>query len=149
VQGYAAHDAGFARPKMAYVAPMKFPAIPVLLSALLAATPALAAKPKRTPKPAAEQPVTPDGLLAQAHAAMDKGDTNLALRLAQAAIVADPARPSSYVALGDIYAANGQADFARAYYDQALNIDPAEPGALKARAALDRSHPETTARATQ
>ncbi|HEY0267282.1 MAG TPA: tetratricopeptide repeat protein [Rhizomicrobium sp.] len=128
---------------------MKSPTIPILLSALLAATPALAAKPKKAPKPPAEQPVTPEGLLAQAHAAIGKGDTDLALRLAQSAIVADPARPGSYVALGDLYAEAGQPDYARAYYDAALGIDPAEPGALKAKAELDRSHPETTARNTK
>ena len=40
----------------------------------------------------------------QAQAASAKGDTDLALRLAQAAIVADPARPATYDALGDVYA---------------------------------------------
>ena len=62
---------------------------------------------------------------------------------------ADPARPSSYVALGDIYAQAGQPDYARSFYDEALGIDPAEPNALKAIATLDRDHPEHTARATQ
>jgi len=99
--------------------------------------------------PKAEPPITVELLLAQAHAAIGKGDTELALRLAQSAIVADPARPKSYVALGDIYAETGQADYARNFYDAALGIDPAEPSALKARSALDRSHPETTARASK
>ncbi len=134
---------------MPYVAFMKSPTIPLLLSGLLAATPALAAKPQKASRPAAEQPVTPEALLAQAHAAIGKGDTELALRLAQSAIVADPARPGSYVALGDLYAEAGQPDYARAYYDAALGIDPAEPGALKAKADLDRAHPETTARNTK
>src|SRR5207253_8020572 len=108
------------------------------------------AKPPASAKPPApEPPITVESLLTQAHAAVAKGDTELALRLAQSAIVADPARPTSYVALGDIYAEAGQPDFARNFYDAALGIDPAEPSALKARSALDRSHPETTARASQ
>ncbi|MDB5733365.1 MAG: hypothetical protein JWP16_1570 [Alphaproteobacteria bacterium] len=121
---------------MSYVARMKSPAIPVLLTALLAAPTMLAAKPKPA-KPAAQQPVTVEALLAQSHAAITKGDTDLALRLAQSAIVADPRRPGSYIALGDIYAETGQAEFARSYYDAALVIDPSEPAALKAIASLD------------
>jgi cytochrome c-type biogenesis protein CcmH/NrfG len=122
--------------------------IPVL-AVLLVSTSSWAATAKH-PKPAApEQPVTVEALLSQAHDAVGKGDTELAVRLAQSAIVADPARPASYVALGDIYAGTGQADYARSFYDEALGIDPAEPTALKAIAALDRTHPEHTARANQ
>ena len=79
------------------------------------------------------------GLAVQARAASAKGDTDLALRLAQAAIVADPSRPSSYDLLGDVYAADHQGDAARYYYDQALAIDPADNAAIKAIAALDRA----------
>ena len=61
----------------------------------------------------------------------------------------DPARPTTYVALGDIYAVSGQPDYARNFYDAALEIDPMEPGALKAIAALDRSQPSTTANAAR
>jgi Flp pilus assembly protein TadD len=144
---------------------MTFRTIPALLALILSAsfvqaapeksvpakpTPAKAAA-KATAKPATkpaavEPPVTVDGLLARAKDATVKGDTDLAVRLAQSAIVHDPARTSSYVTLGDIYAAAGQPDFARSFYDAALGIDPADKGALKARAALDRDHPETTAR---
>ena len=132
---------------------MKSRLIPALAVLLLAASTAgICATPKKHFKPAAtpvEQPVTVDGLLTQAHDAQGKGDTELAVRLAQSAIVADPARPTSYVALGDIYAGAGQAEYARSFYDQALGIDPSEPSALKAIAALDHTHPEHTARATQ
>jgi cytochrome c-type biogenesis protein CcmH/NrfG len=136
---------------MAYVSGMKSRPIPVLL---LVATGLLStgvyAAPTKHPKPAPqEQPLTVESLLAQAHDAMGKGDTDLAVRLAQSAIVADPARPSSYVALGDIYASAGQADYARSYYDAALGIDPSEPSALKAIAALGQDHSEHTARANQ
>ena len=125
------------------------PALAVLLVSALSSS-AWAATAKH-PKPVAapEQPVTVDSLLSQAHDAVGKGDTELAIRLAQSAIVADPARTASYVALGDIYAQAGQADYARSYYDEALGIDPSEPNALKAIAALGHDHPEHTARANQ
>ena len=122
------------------------PALAILLiSAPCWAVPAKHAK----LKPVEQPPVTVESLLTQAHDAAGKGDTELALRLAQSAIVADPARPSSYVALGDIYAQTGQPDYARSYYDEALGIDPSQPDALKAIANLNRDHPENTARASQ
>jgi Flp pilus assembly protein TadD len=99
------------------------------------------------PKPSEPPPVTVESLLIQAHDASGKGDTELAIRLAQSAIVADPARPGSYVALGDIYAQAGQLEYARSFYDEALGIDPAEPNALKALAVLNRAHPEAAASA--
>jgi Flp pilus assembly protein TadD len=125
---------------MPYGPDMIFRTIPVLL--LLATVPAFAAPAKA---PAPEPPVTVESLLTQAQAATGRGDTELALRLAQSAIVADPARPTSYVALGDIYAQAGQTDYARNFYDAALGIDPVEPSALKALAALDRAHPTVNA----
>jgi Flp pilus assembly protein TadD len=131
---------------MAYGPTMTSRAIPLLAALLLAASPVLAA-PVKPPK--AEPPLTVESLLAQAHAAIGKGDTELALRLAQSAIVADPARPTSYVALGDIYAETGQADYARNFYDAALGIDPVEPNALKALSALDHGRTSTTANATR
>jgi Flp pilus assembly protein TadD len=124
-------------------------AIP-LLAVLMLAAPALMpvwAAPAKAPKPA--PPVTVESLLTQAHAAVTKGDTELALRLAQSAIVADPARPTSYVALGDIYAEAGQPDYARNFYDAALGIDPAEPRALKALSTLDHGRPGDTANAAR
>ena len=44
--------------------------------------------------------------------------------LLQAAIVADPARAASYVALGDLYARHDDPQFAHKYYDEALYLDP-------------------------
>lgn len=131
---------------MAYGPAMNPRPIPLLAALMLLAAPALAA-PAKAPKP--EPPVTVESLLTQAQAAIGKGDTELAVRLAQSAIVADPARPTSYVALGEIYAETGQAEYARSYYDAALGIDPADPSALKALSDLDRTHPEHTARASQ
>jgi tetratricopeptide (TPR) repeat protein len=103
---------------------MKRPPIPLLLLAL-SVLPAAAA----TSDPEA-------ALVTQARDAQTKGANELALRLAQSAIVADPARPDAYVALGDVYAAQGQPGYARSYYDLALTIDPVLPAALKAIAAL-------------
>ena len=125
---------------------MKFPdsCFPVILAAALLATPAVAATAKKPAKPAVKAAAVvdpqPDAnvLVAQSRDAQSKGDTELALRLAQSAIVADPARPSSYDALADIYAANNAPDFARSYYATALSIDPTDMTALKAIAALDR-----------
>jgi Flp pilus assembly protein TadD len=128
---------------MPYGLAMNFRAIPILL--LLAASPVWAAP----AKPKAEPPVTVETLLAQAHAAVGRGETELALRLAQSAIVADPARPTSYVALGDIYAESGQPDYARSFYDAALGIDPAEPAALKALSALEQGRTSTAANAAR
>jgi Tfp pilus assembly protein PilF len=87
-----------------------------------------------------------ESLLTRAQAATAKGDTELALRLAQSAIVADPARPTSYVVLGNIYAEAGQPDYARSYYDAALGIDPIDPSALKALSALDQRSTVNAAR---
>ena len=126
---------------------MKFPpdsCFAVLLMASLLTMPAAAAPAKKPVKPAAKAaPVVdpqPDAttLLAQSRDAQSKGDIQLALRMAQSAIVADPARPSSYDALADIYAANDALDFARNYYATALSIDPTDLTAQKAIAALDR-----------
>src|ERR1700744_2276719 len=113
------------------------PALAVLLVSTGALSTTLWAATAKHPKPA-EPPVSAEALLSQAHDAIGKGDTDLAVRLAQSAIVATPARPGSYVALGDIYAQAGQPEYARSYYDEALGIDPAEPDALKAIAALDK-----------
>ena len=108
--------------------------------ALPAAAPAKAATPAK-PRPARPEAAASAGdpvaaLLEQSRDAQAKGEAELALRLAQAAIVADPARPSSYVALGELYAMTGQDTYARSYYEAALQIDPADAGAKAAVAAL-------------
>ena len=131
---------------------------------LLTASPALAAtaptptaKPQvhKAPQPAAKKAApapeagnTPDSLIAAARAAQSRGETELALRLAQSAIVLDPARPDTYDALGDIYAASSQPDFARNYYSAALSIDPTDAAATRAIAALDRAGNQRAANAS-
>jgi len=126
---------------MAYGAGMMFRPIPFLFAAALMAAPTTsvaspAAQPDASSRAADDRAAD---LLAQARAAESRGETELALRLAQSAIVAAPAQPNSYVALGDIYAESGHPDFARTYYDAALEIDPAEARAQKAIAALDHT----------
>ena len=127
---------------------MKFPDSWLAVALVLTISPALAvtapvhpAKPKhvaaKKAAPAPEVVNTPASLIADARAAQGRGETELALRLAQSAIVADPAGPASYDALGDVYASSNQPDFARTYYDEALSIDPTDPGATKAIAMLD------------
>jgi tetratricopeptide (TPR) repeat protein len=118
------------------------------LAALLLAGPAAAVTAKKSvkapAKPAAaviEPQPDPVTLIAQSRDAQSRGASELALRLAQSAIVADPARPSSYDALADVYAAQGQPDSARSYYGEALSIDPADSAALKAMAMLDHGGP--------
>jgi Tfp pilus assembly protein PilF len=109
---------------------MKGLSIPILLLGplfvgLAAAGPAYAAAPAAVV-----------ALITQAQDAQVKGEHELALRMAQAAIVADPSQPAAYVALGDIYARQGQQDYARSYYESALQIDPQDAAALKAIAGL-------------
>lgn len=119
---------------------------------VLVSVPALAAAPRTAAKPPAPV-LTPSvtdpvaDLIAQAQAAQSRGEKDLALRLAQSAIVANPGRPATYNALGDLYAADGEADFARFYYRQALTIDPMDAAALKAMAALDHEDGQKAAKA--
>ena len=90
-----------------------------------------------------------DQLLDKSRAAERLGHHDEALGLAQSAIVADPARASSYTALGDLYLAQNQTDYARFYFNEALNIDPQERAATEgiARAeAAEKSGPAAAAR---
>jgi tetratricopeptide (TPR) repeat protein len=112
-----------------------------------AATQKAAAKPRTAKREKPQPPLTVESLLAGSRAAANRGNTELALRLAQSAIVADPARPGSYVALGDLYARAGEDEYARSYYQAALGIDPSDTGALGAMAALDQPHNATAANA--
>lgn len=115
------------------------------------AVPAMAAAPRKAVAKPQAPVVTPalsaDDLMRDAEAAQARGEHDLALRLAQSAIVAAPARPVTYTTLGEIYAADGDADFARFYYRQALQIDPVDAEATHAMAALDHGETQQAAKA--
>ncbi len=90
-----------------------------------------------------------DLLLEKSRAAERAGHHDEALGLAQSAIVADPARATTYTALGDLYMQKDQTDFARFYFNEALAIDPQERGAVEgiARAEeADKTGPAAAAR---
>jgi tetratricopeptide (TPR) repeat protein len=131
--------------------------VAVLIATLLI-SPAFAATvpAKKSLKPAkpaaataAEAPLNADDLITQARQAQSHGDTELAVRLAQSAIVVGPDRSDTYDALGDVYSAQNQPDFARSYYNEALSIDPADETALKAIIALDHGASDQRAANTQ
>ena len=69
-------------------------------------------------------------LFARSHAAEVKGQLADAELLAQAAVVADPARAASYVALADLYARHNAFHDAWKYYAEALALDPTLAPAL-------------------
>lgn len=106
------------------------------------------------PRPLPAKPASPsaaasaDELMRQAQEANAKGDQDLAFRLAQAAIVADPAKPQTYDLLGDLYAHAGEGDFASFYYSEALGIDPSDPAAAKGTAELSHNSNQRAAEAT-
>jgi tetratricopeptide (TPR) repeat protein len=88
-----------------------------------------------------------DSLLAKSRAAEQAGNRDAALRLAQAAIVADPTRVASYTALGDLYMRASQSDFASFYYTEALAIDPQDPAAQRGLELADKASETATAAA--
>ena len=125
---------------------LAFLVVPASMTAASAAAPHKAVKPPVAPS----APVSADpagDLIRDAQAAQGRGDKDLAIRLAQSAIVADPTRPAAYSALGDLYAANGDSDYARFYYREALVIDPTDATATRALAALDRGESQQAAKA--
>ena len=86
-----------------------------------------------------------ESLLVRSRAAAHAGNWDSASRLAQAAIVADPKRVSSYVALADLYLHSGHPDFASFYYAEALQLDPQNKEAQAGLAVSDRAAKNQTA----
>ncbi len=123
----------------------------LMFALVLLAAPAMAAAPHKQPLPAKEPPaaaaLSADDLMRQAQAAGAKGDTDLAFRLAQAAIVADPAKPATYDLLADLYVGAGQGGYASFYYGEALGIDPSDPAATRGTAELARNGNQRAAEA--
>jgi tetratricopeptide (TPR) repeat protein len=85
------------------------------------------------------------GLIAKAMAAQSQGKDELAIRLAQSAIVADPTKTAGYFALGDIYRRQNFPDYARDFYQQALDINPQDSTAKAAFARLNGAATTTAA----
>jgi tetratricopeptide (TPR) repeat protein len=108
-----------------------------------------AIKPVAKPSAAIVAPLTAKDLMAQARQAQARGDQELAVRLAQSSIVANPEIPDTYDTLGDMYAAQNEPEFARSYYNEALSIDPADSTALQAIAGLDRGTTDQRAANTE
>lgn len=120
------------------------------LTLALLATPALAAVPYRIAKPAATSAASGDvaaNLIRRAREAATKGNKELAIRLAQSAIVAAPAHTAPYDTLAALYATQGDTQFARFYYDEALSIDPTDSRATKALSALKQDDGQRAAKA--
>lgn len=88
-----------------------------------------------------------ESLLGRSRAAAHAGNWDAASRLAQSAIVADPKRVSSYVALADLYLHSGHPDFASFYYAEALQLDPQNKEAQAGLAVSDREAKKQTAAA--
>jgi Tfp pilus assembly protein PilF len=88
-----------------------------------------------------------ESLLVRSRAAARAGNWDAASRLAQSAIVADPKRVSSYVALADLYLHSGHPDFASFYYAEALQLDPQNKEAQAGLAVSDREAKKQTAAA--
>ncbi len=132
--------AALAGPALAAPAPDQ---VPVHKTAAKPATKKLVAA---APVPA---PLDANDLITQARQAQSRGDNELAVRLAQSAIVVGPDRSDTYDALGDVYTTQNQPDFARSYYNEALSIDPADAAALKAIAALDHGAADQRAANTE
>ncbi len=80
-----------------------------------------------------------DTLIKQSRAAEAAGNTPDAILYIQSALVADPSRAATYAALGDFYARAHQTDLAMQYYDEALDLDPADPAAKKGMAQVSRA----------
>lgn len=126
----------------------------ILALAVLAAPGFFPAASWAAPRPLPAKPapasaaLSADALMRQAEEAKAKGDKDLAFRLAQAAIVADPAKPQTYDLLADLYAGEGQGDFASFYYGEALGIDPSDPTAGRGMAELSHNGDQRAAEAT-
>lgn len=86
------------------------------------------------------QAASPQQLEQRAQAAEQAGHKDQASVLYQAAVVADPSRAQSYVALAEFYARHGENHFAHKYFAEALYLNPklvpALAGAGKADLAL-------------
>ena len=104
------------------------------LCAALSAVPAAAAAVVTT---AESLTANPGSFLQQADAAAQQGDALAAVQLYQSAIIFAPLDPNGYNRLAELYVTTNQPDLAEKYFGIALDVDPANPLALKGLALLD------------
>jgi tetratricopeptide (TPR) repeat protein len=78
-------------------------------------------------------------LVHQSRAAESHGHLDSAIMLMQSAMVADPARVETYVALGDLYRRAHEDAFAQHFYDEALTLDPQADGASRGLSLVGRT----------
>jgi Flp pilus assembly protein TadD len=74
--------------------------------------------------------------LHRAEEAAGHGDGLAAIQLFQSAIIYAPATPEPYIGIAGYYSANGQTELAEKYFDIALEMDPANPPALRGLALI-------------
>ena len=114
-----------------------------LAATVLAAgsAPALAAAVARAAAPPASATATPgptvESLLRDAQAAGQRGDQTAAIQLYQSAIIFAPLDPGPYNALALLHGTSDQPELAEKYYGITLDLDPANPTALKGLALLE------------
>ncbi len=85
----------------------------------------------------ARNPRDPRALMAMALVGLAGGQTEPAVRLAQAAIAEAPGLGAAHVALGQALRAGGHFDSAQGAFESALRLDPKDPLALLGLAELD------------
>jgi Flp pilus assembly protein TadD len=84
-----------------------------------------------------ESAIQAKAFLQQAENAAQRGDTLAAVQLYQSAIIFAPMDVDVYNQVAQFYASSKQPDMAEKYFDIALDVDPANPLALKGLALLD------------
>lgn len=106
------------------------------LAAALFASSALAAV-ATAPRTTADALAQAEAFLQQADDAAQRGEMLAAVQLYQSAIIFAPTNAGAYNRLAQFYANGNQPDMAEKYFGIALDVDPANPLALKGLALLD------------
>lgn len=78
--------------------------------------------------------------LRQAEEAVSRGDDPAAIQLYQSAIIYAPATIAPYIGIAEYFADNNRLDSAEIYFGIALEMEPAQPSALKGLGLLALEH---------
>lgn len=81
----------------------------------------------------------------RAEEAVTRGESLTAIQLYQSAIISAPATIEPYLGIAEFYAYSEQPDLAEKYFDIALELDPANPPALKGLALVALSQGDVEA----